>query len=361
DQIDDPVPQTCEWILSHDKWKQWKACSSTSLLWITLNAGCGKSVMAKFLVNYFQYRCDANTAKNLAYFFFMDGVTGQNDASAAVSALLHQLYCSQNRLIKHALTKFDGTPIHVFNNFSTLWAILVNSLDDTQRKDVVWILDGLDECESRSLRQFVDSIAALIKRPKTTKLKIILLSRPTNQIQHSLGLFTRADLSDDSCSNKFRLVGENECDALTADILHFAQWKIDELASASAFPENVLAHLRERLVAGADYTFLWISLVMKMIEDSAIDGISESELGRILETKRIHDMYCHLLKGTCRTNPAKTRRLLAILLASVRPMTTLGQRLHKPFDNHIRQLCGHFVRIRRGRIYFVHQTARSFL
>lgn len=376
--------------------------------------------MAKFLVDYFQSRCDASIAKNLAYFFFMDGVTGQNDASAAVSALLHQLYCSQNRLIKYALTKFDGTPVHVFNNFSTLWAILVNSLDDTQRKDVVWILDGLDECEARSLRQFVDSIAALMKRPKTTKLKIILLSRPTNQIQHSLGLFTRADLSDDSCSNKFRLVGENECDALTADIVHFAKWKIDELGSASAFPENVLAHLRERLVAGADYTFLWISLVMKMIEDSAIDGISISELERILETKRIHDIYCHLLKGACRTNPAKTRRLLAILLASVRPMTIdemfaaveiteddntettktvmwqdqgriearvgrnvnfpqkwqrqssppqskaqslqiLGQRLHKPFDNHIRQLCGHFVRIRRGRIYFVHQTARSFL
>ncbi|KAL6829124.1 hypothetical protein J3E69DRAFT_364751 [Trichoderma sp. SZMC 28015] len=422
DQIDDPVPQTCKWVLSHDKWKQWKACPGASLLWITLNAGCGKSVMAKFLVNYFQSGCDASTTKNLAYFFFMDGVTGQNDASAAVSALLHQLYCSQNRLIKHALTRFDGTPVHVFNSFSTLWAILVNSLDDTQRKDVIWILDGLDECESRSLRQFMDSIAALIKRPNTTKLKIILLSRPTNQIQHSLGLFIGADMPHDSCSNKFRLFGENECDALTADILHFAQWKIDDPALASTFPANVLTRLRERLVAGADYTFLWISLVMKMIEDSAKDGISESELGRILETKKIHDMYCHLLKGACSINPAKTRRLLAILLASVRPMTvdemcaaveimeddntettktvmwqnqarieagvgrnvnfpqkwqrqssssqpqskaqslqTLGQRLHKPFDNHIRQLCGHFVRIRRGRIYFVHQTARSFL
>lgn len=37
----------------------------------------------------------------------------------------------------------------------------------------------------------------------------------------------------------------------------------------------------------------------------------------------------------------------------------LSKKLHKPFGNQ--KLCGHFLRIRGNKIYFVHQTARKFL
>ncbi|KAI9904993.1 hypothetical protein N3K66_001522 [Trichothecium roseum] len=88
-QIDDSVPQTCEWILSHKTWEQWYSWPSSSLLWLTANAGCGKSVMAKFLVNYFQQKQKGPADSNLGYFFFMDGVKNQSSASMAASALLH--------------------------------------------------------------------------------------------------------------------------------------------------------------------------------------------------------------------------------------------------------------------------------
>lgn len=45
----------------------------------------------------------------------------------------------------------------------------------------------------------------------------------------------------------------------------------------------------------------------------------------------------------------------------VQSLDILGQQLHSPFDNDIHQLCGHSVRIPICKIYFVHQTARSFL
>lgn len=432
-QIDDPVPGTCEWILSHEKWQQWQSWPGSSLLWFTSSAGCGKSVMAKFLVDYFQAKRGARPFQNFGYFFFMDGIGRQDNASAAVSALLHQMYCSQHGLIKYAMRKFEGAPTHVGNRFSTLWSILIDSINDSGAEDVLWVLDGLDECEEQSLRQFIralssffDSHTATDSRVSSCSLKIILLSRPSSLIQQFLGLFTDKDLlhvNRDNRRNRFRLAGEDENQAITTDIVRFAQWKVGELASASALPGNVLERLHKRLVAGADFTFLWISLVIKMVEDSTVNGISVAQLEKILNTTNLNDVYRHLLEGTCRAFPEKTRKLLSIVLAAFRPLTVeemcvaveavedyeaedgessghlleqewsargstlggtnlpknwdeevplsvqpraqslemLGQQLHRPFDNHIRQLCGHFIRIRRRKLYFVHQTARSFL
>ena len=46
-QVDDPVPGTCGWILQHEKWIQFDSSLTSSLLWITADAGCGKSVTAQ--------------------------------------------------------------------------------------------------------------------------------------------------------------------------------------------------------------------------------------------------------------------------------------------------------------------------
>ncbi|KAK7417462.1 hypothetical protein QQX98_004582 [Neonectria punicea] len=330
------------------------------------------------------------TCGNFGCFFFMDGVGNQNNASAAISALLHQLYQSQHGLIAHAMKKFEGTPGHIFTRFSTLWPILVNSIDDAKTRDIVWVLDGLDECESKSLRQFItsfkiffDSHCSAENRLSKCSFKVILLSRPHSLIQQTLGLFTDRDLIHPN-NNKFRLSGEDESQAITTDIIRFAQWKINDLASASALPTEVLERLQGKLVVGADFTFLWISLIIKMVDDSTVNGISVAGVEAILNTTSLNDVYQHLLRGTSREFPGKTRKLLSIILASARPLTVdemcvaveveeegqgsstqslamLGQLLHRPFDNHIRQLCGHFVRIRRRKLYFVHQTAREFL
>ncbi|KAL7960849.1 hypothetical protein V8C34DRAFT_312462 [Trichoderma compactum] len=305
DQVDNPVSGTCEWILSHNKWQQWQTWPHSSLLWITSNAGCGKSVTAKFLVNYFKTKRGVNSAQSFGYFFFMDSIAGQDNATAAVSGLLHQLYRSQHGLIKHALNKLEGNLSHV--RFSTLWQILVDSINDDNAKDVLWVLDGVEECEAQSLRQFMRALSALFEPQTATKgtlrncnLKVVLLSRPSSLIQQALGLFSEKDSVNGHLSNKLRLSGEDENQALTVDILRFAHSKINELTLASALPENVLKRLQERLIAGADFTFLWISLVIKVVEDSTLNGISVVQLEKILNTTNLDNIYQQLLEGPSR-------------------------------------------------------------
>lgn len=415
EQVDDPVPGTCTWVRSHDKWQRWLSHSGSSLLWITSNAGCGKSVLAKSLVKHFQSTKGTNTKAAIGYFFFMEGISGQDNAASAVSALLHQLCSMRHDLAKYASKRLDGIADSALNKLAVLWPILVESVCSNTHNDIVWVLDGIDECEAASFEILIKAVSNLFdthsplhKSLPKGRLKILLLSRPSNLIQNTLCLY--ADSNDNkNSSNKFRLSGENEIQAIAADIARFAHWRIKELSSASVLPERILQQLQERLVAGADFTFLWISLVIKMVEDAALNGISIADLDRILATTNLDDVYEKLLAAPAKRFPYKTRKVISILLASVRPLTLdelcvaieiygpdhhaerespdkkgplpkqwitdnvkaeeilhltlqeVERHLHKPVDNYIRQLCGHFVRIRCSKVYLVHQTARTFL
>lgn len=380
--------------------------------------------MAKFLVHHFLFNPqNAKSTTKFAYFFFADGIAGQDNAAAAASALLHQLYHSRNDLIKQASKRLDRGSDNFFNRFSVLWSIIIETIRDNALNDIVWLLYGMEECEAHSLELMIKAISKLLDdtRPLSEqplgncRLKIILLSRPSSIIQNTLGLF--AEVETTCSSNKLRLTGENETHALAADIDRFARWKINELSTALALPERVLKRLNKRLIAGADFTFLWISLVLKMVEDSALNGISMADLKRILAANSLDSLYEQLLRRPAREFPSDTRTVLSIILAAVRPLTVdelcvaaeidtddvtnnveewsnpkrpnspkngklpnhwstggdqctqappptfrvLDERLRRPFDNRIRQLCGHFVRIRCRKVYLVHQTARVFL
>ncbi|KAM0255137.1 hypothetical protein ACHAQJ_006060 [Trichoderma viride] len=242
----------------------------------------------------------------------MDGIAGQDNATAAVSGLLHQLYQSQHGLIKHALNRFEGSSSQKFNKFSILWQIFIDSINDERAKDILWILDGVEECEAQSLRQFMKALSDFFElhtdtdsSRRTCNLKIVLLSRPSSRIQQALGLFADKDMGNiRPSSNKFRLTGEDENEALTTDILRFARSKIDELTLASVLPETVLETLEQGLIAGADFTFLWISLIIKVIEDSTLNGISVAQLQRILNTANLDNVYQQLLEGPCRAFPS---------------------------------------------------------
>jgi hypothetical protein len=477
DQVDDPVPGTCEWVISHETWNQWNMSRESALLWITADAGCGKSVTAKFLANHLLSLPDSRRARNICYFFFKEGLEDQDNASAAVSAVLHQLCSSQRRLIKHAMSKFTSMPKRTFNRYSSLWSVFMAVLKDPNMQDMVWILDGLDECEPKSLVELLEGLVAYIcpsftsdPRILSTRLKVILLSRPHNKIQQTLRLggegeedeadghgWERKRKPSDN-RNRFRLIAGEQTKAIGKDIARFVRFKISEFGETSELLPGMLASLEERLVSGADYTFLWISLVIKLVEDARVDGISMSQLESILSTAHLNDVYERLLSG--KPFPNKGRKALMLVLAAVRPLSVremcpaievhqdyldsdeaararvanytrldlrlgersriqtrdskqpmnsklrrtmevaasqpkgvpgepksifdkgkesdtasarvashfavrglneLGELLCKPFANHLRQICGHFLRIRGGKVYLVHQTAREFL
>ncbi|KAL0767417.1 hypothetical protein CaCOL14_010267 [Colletotrichum acutatum] len=331
DQIDYPIAKTCEWVTSHKIWNLWDSIPGSALLWITADVGCGKSVAAKYLVDFFQKRTSrAYLHTHVCCFFFKERLEHQDKGHSAVSAVLHQLFSKQHRSIHHAIVKYSSMPKSSFNCFSTLWSILLATMEDPHTKSAVWILDGLDECEEKSLVEFIKALADFVQsrnavpiKPRPT-CKIILLSRPLNSIERRFGL--RSDngshnigLQYSEESSSFRLSAEEESGSVAKDIAQFVVSKVSDLGRRSELSADILHRLEQQLINSADYTFLWVSLDMNIVKEAEVDGISMGQIEAILATTKLEDVYEKLLYG--RVLPLKTRKVLLLILSAVRPLT----------------------------------------
>ncbi|KAI3550592.1 ankyrin repeat protein [Colletotrichum filicis] len=330
-QIDDRIPNTCEWIMSHEIWRQWDSAAGPSLLWITGDAGCGKSVIAKFLIEHFEERNSSSRFHaHVCYFFFKEGLDDQDNASSAVSALIHQILSKQRRLRKRAVDKYRSMPEKDLLHFSTLWSILVAAVQDPNGENTMWVLDGLDECDEKSLEGLIKALAGFMQSQKPAPTiarpacKIILLSRPLNSVERWLRLrsnpsgynLEKTPGKDSQC---FRLSAEEQSASIARDVTLFVKSKISHLGQQSELTAATLRRLEQQLINRADYTFLWVSLVMSIIEEVEVDGISMSQIETILATTKLEDVYEKLLSR--RIASLKTRKVLLLILAAVRPLT----------------------------------------
>ena len=369
DRNPDRVADTCEWFLRHPQYLDWRKKESSSLLWVSADPGCGKSVLAKFLVEHLrETKSEKGRPELVCHFFFKDDNDEQRSAVLALRALLHQIFVHDKALLRHAFKAFEAKGQSIFDDFDSLWTILSELASDPEATNLLLVLDALDECEVaqanllRSLDKFYSQRNLSVK----PFLKIILLSRPENIIKASF----RRNLAT------IRLRGEDEADAINKDVERVVCRQIQELG-VKEMPADLLAVLQETLVERADRTFLWTTLIIDLLKDAAMEGATRNEYRKILENRSIDSVYEHLLAKS--TNVDRSKQLLQIVLAAVRPLTldelnvasavNMRQRSFKeleadlvhPVENHVKAVCGHFIRIIRNEVYLVHQTAREFL
>ncbi|KAG8427368.1 hypothetical protein J3459_006763 [Metarhizium acridum] len=92
------IERTCQWFLRHEHFQAWVEQESGPLL-VTADPGCGKTVLAKYLVDHGLSRT------TICYLFFKD--QDQSTVGQAFCALLHQLFSQKPSLIKHAMMELD--------------------------------------------------------------------------------------------------------------------------------------------------------------------------------------------------------------------------------------------------------------
>ena len=94
----DRAPDTCRWVLEHDNYTQWWQGQEDDLLWISADPGCGKSVLARSLID---NELRGSSTHTICYFFFKDNEE-QDSLVTALCAILHQLFDTQPRLLQYA-------------------------------------------------------------------------------------------------------------------------------------------------------------------------------------------------------------------------------------------------------------------
>ncbi|PWW74076.1 hypothetical protein C7212DRAFT_359331 [Tuber magnatum] len=324
-RVQTPVEGTCAWVTEHPKYREWFENKTSGVLWLSGDPGCGKSVIASFLIAHLKAQTDAT----VCYFFFKDDSEEQRSAPSALCAVLHQLFFQNKSLHVYAQEAFDAK-----GRRFTQEAVAEGGCGD-----VICVVDALDECEEATL---------------TPLIRYMELGSPATTI---------------------RLNGEDEVISIAADVTRVIYAGIMDLESCWVQPGG-LGYLRDLLESSADRTFLWVSLVLGILKESE-DGSPEEFTNIVSTTPRdLAELYTKILDKT--KYPDKARLILNIVVAAARPLTLREMNvtfrisrdgkdvrnlrdLEPGFQKTVKNYCGLFVRIIDSKVYLVHQTAREFL
>ncbi|KAH7115490.1 hypothetical protein B0J13DRAFT_653898 [Dactylonectria estremocensis] len=318
----------------HEHFQMWLKQDSGPLL-VTADPGCGKSVLAKYLIDHGLPR-----STTICYFFFKD--QDQNTVRQALCALLHQLFSLKPSLIEHAMSQFRRDGQALINSIESLW----------EAGPVIMVLDALDECAKSEFADLMRNVESQFRNDQLDhgKLKYLLTCRPYDQIVSKFhGLL-------DAFPN-IRIPGEEESETISQEL-----WR------KKCLSPQIKSHLKKRLQETTHRTYLWEYF------KKTVKGV-ESTIGTL--PRSINEAYEQILNKS--KEHAMARKALSIILAASRPLTVSEmnvavnidatlQSIHdldleddEDFKSSLRSWCGLFVSIHHSKIYFLHQTAREFL
>ncbi|KJR87190.1 ankyrin repeat protein [Sporothrix schenckii 1099-18] len=364
DRVEDRVEDTCLWFLQHRHFQEWLKQESGPLL-VSADPGCGKSVLAKYLIDY-----EIPRSATTCYFFFKD--QDQNTIRQALCALLHQLFSKKPALIEHAMGLFREKGPRLIDSTESLWTILGNAVQDQRAGPVVIVLDALDECAEEEFKDLILNVDSQFRSNQSGygKLKYLLTSRPYEQIVSKF----RGRLD---AFPHIRIPGEEESEIISQEVNLVIQYRVEQLAREEGLSNQVKRHLAERLLGIEHRTYLWVYLVFDYLKTGFKKTVKGIEAAIKTLPENVNQVYERILNKS-KEDPM-VQKVLSIILAASRPLTLSEmnvatniddqlQSIHdldleeeEAFKSRLRSWCGLFVSIHHNRVYFLHQTAREFL
>ncbi|KAL5085552.1 hypothetical protein Trisim1_012506 [Trichoderma cf. simile WF8] len=345
------------WILEHADFQMWLNDPQCRLLWIKGDPGKGKTMLLCGIIN----ELEKFAAYRLSYFFCQATETGLRSATAVLRGLIYSLVIQQPSLLSHVREKYDRAGKQLFedrNAWTALSKILKSILDDPSLKDVVLLIDALDECTEGLL-----NLLHLIREISSTSYaKWIVSSRNWPSIEVELGNFKQS----------IGLCLELNEHSISAAVQNYVRYKVDLLAQKHGYNDIIREAIERKLISRADNTFLWVALVCQ--------SLNNYRSGRVLEKlesypQGLDSLYERMLdqipKSFDDRDVSLCKQVLTIVSTAYRPITSheLHSLIRCPEEftediaslTDIIRLCGSFLAIRNDTIYFVHQSAKEYL
>lgn len=370
------VRGTCQWALSSSEFVHWQQSCCDDLLWISADPGCGKSVLAKSIVDNFVKANASDTEVVTCYFFFKDN-DEQNRLSIALCSILHQLFSQRPDLLHHALPSWSRNGDSLRQEVQELWQILLVASSAKESCKIICIFDALDECREVDQNRFIEKLESFYtqsSKPKSnTWLKFLVTSRPYDHIQN--GFKPVEDLFP--CVH---LKGEKENHQIHKEIDLVVKLRVKELAKVAQLSCEIQRKIEDQLLRMKHRTYLWLHLAIDDIRNTFENSLLPEKESIELIPPNVNAAYEKILSRVPSTQVDTARNVLQIIVGARRPLTvkemaialgttlspqstTVTQASLDPdhLGEKLRRLCGLFVFISNTKIYLIHQTAREFL
>jgi ankyrin repeat domain-containing protein 50 len=365
------IQGTCEWFVTHKHFQDWHESKSSTMLWVSADPGCGKSVLVKYLVDSILVTTEPRT---ICYFFFKDDFEDQRNIISALCCILHQLFMQKRILLsEEILERFEVDQERFMSSFSDLWTILLSAAKEENAGEIVCILDAIDECEEHGRSQLTKALCKLYGTRNNFNLKFLLTSRPYAEIRQGFQSLEISELPVIHLSGE----GDIEIKKISREIDLFIKARVRNIGGRLKLRNDEQDLLLQKLMRVPNRTYLWVHLTLDLIE-----GSLDIDKTRIVDAtshlpKTAYEAYDRILSKS--RDSRKAKRILHIIIAAARPLTLREMALALTIqENHrshgdidlppedrlretIRDICGLFVTIIDSKIYLLHQTAKEFL
>ena len=357
--------------MAHELFREWHESKSSTMLWVSADPGCGKSVLVKYLVDSI---LETTKSRTTCYFFFKDDFEDQRSAVSALCCILHQLF-KQKRLLlsEEILEQFEIEGEKLTSSFGELWATLLSAAKDKNAGEIVCLLDAIDECEDSGRSQLAQALCKLYRTKSNFNLKFLLTSRPYGGIRRGFQPLEVPGLP------VIHLSGESDVEMkkISREIDVFIKARVHDIGARLKLRNEEQDLLLQELMHVPNRTYLWVHLTLDLIESD----INIDKAGIVNATshlpKTVDEAYDRILSKSGDAENAK--KILHIIVAAARPLTLremalaltireshlstndLNLKSEDWFHESIRDTCGLFVTIIDSRIYLLHQTAKEFL
>lgn len=299
------------------------------------------------------------------YFFCTNGNENYNNAIAVLRGLAYQLL-SKHPDISTSVSQYFETAKRTENTLTspeTLWVVFKTLLRVPKLGTIYCILDGLDECDGKSIgilvKQFRDFYAPSDHTGTIAQnLKLAIVSRKINGLEDFPQI--RLDPDNDNCINE--------------DIQRFISTAIRELSRRPGYDDYFLKDIENILLRRSKGTFLWIGFVMKEL----LDMSTRMEIMDVLNAlpQGLPAMYGRMLRQIKSSQRHIILAILKCVTIARRPMTleelktAVSLLCNTPIDSTQSMRgriasCGPILQISEEQdtctCSLVHQSARDYL
>jgi len=231
------------------------------MLWVSADPGCGKSVLAKYLVDFI---LPTTKSRTVCYFFFKDDFEDQRNVVSALCCILHQLFRQKPLLLSDAvLRQFDIEGESFTNSLGELWNALINVAKDENAGEIICLLDALDECEDQERSLLAQKLCQLYGTERKFNLKFLITSRPYGGIRYG---FQPLDIPE---LPMVHLSGESEVEIekISQEINVLIEAKVQDIGARLRLTDDEQVLLLRQLMRVPYRTYLWVHLTLDLIEN----------------------------------------------------------------------------------------------
>jgi hypothetical protein len=221
---------------------------------------------------------------------------------------------------------------------------------------LLFVINGLDACHD------IASILSILR--KATNARLLILSRPSDEIQRCLGSSPFASL-------------EISKSMVTDAIKRYAGYRIEDSDLFLHFGDHVVERLEDAIVEAADGRFLCARLLLDIIFSQPSQPETEAQVDEMIASlpRGLDSIYSSVIDNL-EAGVDQIRRVFNWLIVAARPVRLSELRVlldigvlepddtaatPDPVEQAIRAICGPLVQVFEGSVFLVHPTVKDYL